>query len=311
MKRFRKILVATDTRLSEHPIVAEAAEIAKHNNATLKIVDVVPDFSWSVRLTLPNHEHMRELIAQEKQEKLDQLAQTIRQAGVQVETKVLLGKTSVEIIREVLRGKYDLLLRVAKGRDSKRSEFFGNTGMRLLRECPCAVWLVSTTTTPKFKHVLGCVDTSTGEQLDGELNDHVYELAATISHYHGGEFSIVQAWSIWNEQMLKHRMQPGEFEQVEQTTQHQIEDSLKKFLANQGADIAADHVHLIKGEAPQVISRFATDHGVDLVVMGTVARSGVAGIVMGNTAEQILNRIQCSVLALKPATFVCPIKLDN
>jgi hypothetical protein len=30
MKRFKKILVATDTRLDAHPIVDEAAEIARH-----------------------------------------------------------------------------------------------------------------------------------------------------------------------------------------------------------------------------------------------------------------------------------------
>ncbi len=58
MKRFKRILVATDTRLSDHSIVNEAAEIAKHNDASLKIVDVVPGFPWTVRLTLKDHEHM-------------------------------------------------------------------------------------------------------------------------------------------------------------------------------------------------------------------------------------------------------------
>jgi nucleotide-binding universal stress UspA family protein len=46
--------------------------------------------------------------------------------------------------------------------------------------------------------------------------------------------------------------------------------------------------------------------------MGTVARSGTSGILIGNTAERILNSIECSVLALKPDSFVSSIKLrDN
>ena len=113
MKRFKKILVATDTRLDDHPIVDEAAEIAQHNGATLKIVDVVPEFPWTIRLSMKDHEHMRELIGQEKREKLDALAAPIREQGIAGETKVLEGRTSVEVIRAVLRGEHDLLVRVA------------------------------------------------------------------------------------------------------------------------------------------------------------------------------------------------------
>jgi len=32
-------------------------------------------------------------------------------------------------------------------------------------------------------------------------------------------------------------------------------------------------------------------------------------LIIGNTAEAILEEIQCSVLALKPAGFVSPVKL--
>ncbi len=237
MKRFKKILVATDTRLDDHPIVDEAAEIAQHNGATLKIVDVVPQFPWTIRLSMKDHEHMRELIGQEKREKLDALAAPIREQGIEVETKVLEGKTSVEIIREVLRGEHDLLLRVAKGSDSRHRGFFGNTGIRLLRKCPCAVWLVTPATTPQFKHVLGCVDTSTGEQLDAELNDNVFELASSISQYHGGRFSIVHAWSIWNEQMIKRRMQPAEFEEMEMKNRDQIVNLLDQFLEKHDSNV--------------------------------------------------------------------------
>lgn len=59
MQRLKTILVTTDTRWEDHPIVDEAAEIARHNGASLKIVDVVPEFSSTVRLTLKNHQLRR------------------------------------------------------------------------------------------------------------------------------------------------------------------------------------------------------------------------------------------------------------
>ncbi len=60
-----------------------------------------------------------------------------------------------------------------------------------------------------------------------------------------------------------------------------------------------------------VIPEFVNKNGVDLIVMGTVARAGAAGLMVGNTAERILNSIQCSVLALKPDGFISPITLED
>jgi nucleotide-binding universal stress UspA family protein len=50
---------------------------------------------------------------------------------------------------------------------------------------------------------------------------------------------------------------------------------------------------------------------VDLVVMGTVARTGIPGLIMGNTAEAILEQLDCSVLAIKPPGFVTPVSLQD
>ncbi len=310
MKCFQNILVATDTRLEEHPIVEEAAEVAVHNGASLKIVDVVPDFPWTVRLTMKDHQHMAELMRDEKQAKLDALAAQIRERGVNVETRVLHGKTSVAVIREVMRAAHDLVLRIHKGKQSRRQGFFGNTGIRLMRKCPCAVWLINPSRV-KFQHVLGCVDTSTEDTLDAELNNRVFELAKSISHYHGGFFSIVHAWSVWNELFLQRRMDPDEFAKLVKRNHDQTEMHLEKFLKEHGSHAADDNVHLIEGEPADVIPRFARKNDVDLVVMGTVARSGVSGVVMGNTAEQMLNRMECSVLALKPSSFVSPIQPEG
>ena len=49
----------------------------------------------------------------------------------------------------------------------------------------------------------------------------------------------------------------------------------------------------------------------DLVVMGTVGRTGIAGLFIGNTAEMVLEQVQCSVLAVKPAGFVSPVQADG
>ena len=66
-------------------------------------------------------------------------------------------------------------------------------------------------------------------------------------------------------------------------------------------------VHFIQGEAGEVIARVAADEKIDLIVMGTLARTGIEGYFIGNTAETVLQRVECSVLTTKPDGFVSPV----
>ncbi|MCZ6726425.1 MAG: universal stress protein [Acidobacteria bacterium] len=50
---------------------------------------------------------------------------------------------------------------------------------------------------------------------------------------------------------------------------------------------------------------------VDVLVMGTVWRSGLAGLLIGDTAEDALARVDCSVLAVKPEGFITPVRFSK
>jgi nucleotide-binding universal stress UspA family protein len=67
-------------------------------------------------------------------------------------------------------------------------------------------------------------------------------------------------------------------------------------------------VELVQGDPEGAVARFVESHGVDLVVMGTLARTGIPGLLMGNTAERVLHRLRASVLAVKPPGFVSPVE---
>lgn len=311
MKRFKKMLVATDTRLKEHPIVDEAAEIALTNKASLTIVDVLPAQSWIATLVTNELASMRELYAQEAQRSLDSLAVPLRDKGLDVTTRVLTGKTSVEIIREVMREKHDLVMAVAKGKSSKRKGFFGYTALHLLRDCPSAVWLVTNDSAVKINHVLGCVDISSDHSVDAELNDKVCELTASISEFHNARCSVFHAWEMQDEALLSTRLKEeqvaGFVRDHRQATRKRFDD----FLRRHEDDVDLENAHLVKGGPAEAIENFARENSVDLIVMGTVARSGLTGMLLGNTAEKIIDRIECSILALKPFDFTTSVALKR
>jgi universal stress protein E len=75
-----------------------------------------------------------------------------------------------------------------------------------------------------------------------------------------------------------------------------------RLLASGG--IPARRRHLVAQPAIEAIPQMARRLRCDIVVMGAVSRSGLGRVFIGNTAERVLDELQCDVLVVKPARFV-------
>ena len=87
------------------------------------------------------------------------------------------------------------------------------------------------------------------------------------------------------------------------------EESLKKLqkLVLDYAEGAPIEAVVLDGHPRDAIPEYVADQNIDLIVMGTVCRTGIKGFLIGNTAESIMEDVRCSILALKPQGFVSPI----
>lgn len=63
----------------------------------------------------------------------------------------------------------------------------------------------------------------------------------------------------------------------------------------------------VRGAPESVIAQVAENEDVDLVIMGTIARTGIQGLLIGSTAESVLRNIECSVLVVKREGSVSPV----
>ena len=89
------------------------------------------------------------------------------------------------------------------------------------------------------------------------------------------------------------------YKDLEQSLKSEAERRLGKLVENISHLKVADHV--LKGKPHLAIAKFVAKHDIDMLVMGSVARSGLPGLLVGNTAERIVNQIGCSVLVVKGA----------
>lgn len=92
-----------------------------------------------------------------------------------------------------------------------------------------------------------------------------------------------------------------------QRHQRQLDGLLEKYAL----DDMSHQVHLLKGEAKSLIPALARDKQAELIVMGTVCRTGVAALFVGNTAEKVLQQADSSVLTVKPDGFVSLVTLGK
>lgn len=300
MQRFKNVLAVVDTSFDQHPALARAANLARANQAQLDVVDVVPHLSWPATLGVPNAEAIRRAVIGQKAKELERLIEPLRVAGIHATSRVLCGKTSQEIIREVERARVDLVLRVTKGRRSRRAGLLGTTSLQLLRYCPCPVWLVRPEQPDRLARIVAGVDASAHDETHQALNKSILELAASLCAVYEARLEIVYAWSIYGENVLREQLQPEEFVKVEAQARADQEQALDRLLSGAGVEMRADNVHLLRGDPSTEIPKFVEQTQADLIVLGTVARSGIAGFFIGNTSERILDKVHCSILAVKP-----------
>ena len=153
------------------------------------------------------------------------------------------------------------------------------------------------------------------------LNIEILELASSMALTENADFHIVHAWQAVGESIMQGGFMRSSDEQVaeyvEQARQKSLTrmDSLVDEISSRVGSEAIDYIEptkqLLKGFPRTVIPEYVNNIAADLMVMGTVGRTGVPGFIMGNTAETILNHINCSVLAIKPQGFVTPITLQD
>ena len=191
--------------------------------------------------------------------------------------------------------------------------------MGFLRQCPCPVWIVKEEIKTSSQSIIAAVDVATDypeneRSIREKLNIDVLTAATSLAGVKGCSVKVVSAWSAQFENTLRHSSFLRKSEDSVDTYIKEMESEHKKnFDAFMGVAkkalgedvyncIALERVSL-KGKPREVLPEYAKQIGANLVVMGTVARVGIPGLIIGNTAESILNRLDQSVLAIKPEGF--------
>jgi nucleotide-binding universal stress UspA family protein len=287
--------------------------LERQTGAAIKVLDVLTPLQpglvrWREG---PPPEKIEQLVLENRQAELEELASSVA-SDASFTVEVRFGKPFVETTCAVLREGHDMVITATDEDRPRWRPLFGSRVLHLLRKCPAAVWVAKGEAGHGYRRIVAAVDPGPvrDEGANGGLDTTILQLATSMAQIDGAELHVVHAWSAFGEQLLAGRAKMSAADVAAYVAERR--DAQQQWL---DALLAASEVpggpprqpHLIKGDPAEVIPRFVRERQADLIVMGTVARTGIAGLLIGNTAEDILQAIDCSVLAVKPLGFVTPV----
>lgn len=303
MRRFKNILFSPLGKHENSLAVRNISKLVTETPAHLTLFGVVPAPS-GVRRLLPWADIEEELQQRQRAELERQLSKWGRRVGSSsIDTIVEVGNPALSIIERVLVKGHDLVVVTTDEDREDRA-----TIRRLLRKCPCPVWVIRPTRA-RTQRVLAALNPDPEEE---DLNRLIIELAASMVELNGGELHVVHAWELFGESTLRSsafvHASSAQIDELLRTEHDARQRALEELLSHSKVAEAPWRIHLENGPAADVVPRVAALLRINVLVMGTIARTGVRGLVMGNTAETILDDVHCSVIAVKPPGFVSPIQ---
>lgn len=171
------------------------------------------------------------------------------------------------------RDNASMIFKNSVDHSSVQRELRTTSDWTLLRHAPCPVLMVKNFTDWRHRRILAAINPASTEKVHISLNQQITALAGQFADSHGSEAHFITAY-------------------------HDLNHAPDGEQIALDCGVTADRVHLAKGKAADVISETAIKLEVDLIIVGTVARDGIKGRVVGNTCERLLDQTHSDLLVL-------------
>jgi len=305
MSTIRRILVAVkDPWARSLPALEKATQLARALEARVQLFHALSnplyiDVAEIEGLTLSQLEQTERARAAAR---LGKLAERMQKAGVRVESTVEWDFPPHEaVIRAARAFEADLIVAECHPTAHHLPWLLRFTDFELLRLAPVPVLLIKTRRSYRHPAILAAVDPTHAYSKPLKLDREILHSATQLAQALRGSLHAVFAYDPLPVVALEGLALSG----VMDTIAIETETHAKKALAGalNGASIPPSRRHVVPRHPIDAIRDAVRETGCGLVVMGAISRSGFKRLVLGNTAERVLDELPCDVLVVKPKRF--------
>ena len=248
MQRFKNILLVTGGGSRSTRGLERAVALSVGNRAQLTVVSVLESLPRELRkmILALQPADLWQIAMDKRTEQLDRwVAQTGRESsGIAIKT--LCGTAFLEVIREVLRNRHDLVMMTAEGSGGARDMLFGSTSMHLMRKCPCPVWVMKPGQRRRYARVLAAVDPIPSDEAHNSLNVSIMELAISLARIEGSALHIIHTRTPIAGSLLgiTTEIRKLQREKIDQVGQHAHEQWFRELLEHFSFDDLSPVTHV-------------------------------------------------------------------
>jgi universal stress protein E len=304
MNRISDILVIVNPLARDQPSIAKAATLAARFGSGVELLIGDTQTSRQAHMEGDLPEISNALLNDNLDSLLEELAEPLRHGGLDVTTQVISGDPLHETIIAWMRNSpADLVIKDTHHHSLAKRTFATNTDWHLIRACPVPLLLTkprpwgtppvlmaavdpghANDPSAALDHRILDVTVSLGNQIDAQVHAVHSYLPSTIATAAVGGMSMVgvSAEALAAERALRRSL-------------------IKRLTDEYG--VADTNLHVDAGSPVDYLPRTAAEWRVDILAMGALARSGLKRLLIGSTAERVLERLPCDVLVIKPPDF--------
>jgi len=294
MNKLRKILVALDLGPQGHELtpgsrraVDTALWLARKTGVRVVLVhSAARDEYWSVEKE--NFLVVHEGTPPEGIAVLEEVASEFRRDGVKTELDVTRERAITAITRHVEAAGIDLVIAGKRTESDHDGRRLGSLSRKLVHELACAVWVVKPDRDPRPERILAAVE------LDA-VGRRVLELATSIAAANDAPLHVVHCV-----QLPMAVQMDDEREKLSQELVAKARAQLEERIGELGYEGSLE-LHVGVDSPTNAALAAERKLGIDLVVLGTVGRKGIQGLLVGNTSERLIAKLDSSILAVPPA----------
>lgn len=309
MNTYRNILVVIDPNEKEQKALQRALLLADLTKASITAQLSIYDFSYEMTTILSGEEResMRLCVVNDRQLWLDVLLKENNPQNIPISTEVIWHNRPFEsIISTVIKNNHDLVIKATHQHDKLKSVIFTPTDWHILRKCPCPVLLVKDHDWPSNGNILAALNVGSDEKEHQSLNKKITKQALSLSKVAQANVHLVNSFP---GAPVNVSIEIPDFDMIDYQKNmkaHHIDamQAHAKYF-----HIQEKFTHVLEGVPEDIIEAKANELDCELVVLGCVGRTGISAALIGNTAEHVIDQINCDLLALKPDDFVSPITL--
>ena len=299
-----KILVIIELDSSPRAIVDRAVWVAKLADCELELLLCDPTASALGDGFFVSNEakEIGQKIRQAQEEMIDELAEHARKEGVTVTTDVLEERPVADgVLARALDSNPRYIIKGTQYHSVAKRGIMIDTDWQLIRICPYPLWLVKPGDFREEPVIIAAVDPTHEHDKPAALDQAIIDAAKSIAGPVGGDVHLFHTYErllgIGWEANKTFKSIKLPIDEIDKRMKKEHREALDALAEGNGFD--KKHTHQLPGRTRELLPTFARSKKADLVVMGGLARWGIRRMVIGSTAERVLDHLPCDVLIVR------------